>query len=76
MRLYIFDYWVPFLKSEYGGLIAITANNIEECIDIAKQFDYHNTPKVDDDIKREILSGEVFELKHNTTARIVNAFTT
>lgn len=76
MKLYIFDYWLPFPKSEYGGLIAITANNIEECIDIARQFDYDNPPTVDEDIKREILSGEVFELKHNTTARIVNAFTT
>jgi hypothetical protein len=76
MKLYIFNYWLPFPKSEYGGLIAITANDIKECIDIARQLDYDNTQTVDDDIKREILSGEVFELKHNTTARIVDAFIT
>lgn len=76
MKLYVFDYWVPFPSSEYGGLIVIAANTIDECIDLAKELDYSYRPSDKEVIKEYILQGTVYELKYNTTPKIVKAFTT
>jgi len=35
LNLYLIDYWVPFPHSEYGGLVAVAANNENEAKDIA-----------------------------------------
>jgi len=35
LNLYLIDYWVPFPHSEYGGLVAVSANNENEAKDIA-----------------------------------------
>ena len=32
--LYLVNYWVPFPSSEYGGLIAVVAENDNQCHDI------------------------------------------
>jgi hypothetical protein len=76
MKLYVFNYWVPFPSSEYGGLIVIAADNIDECVELAKELDYSYNPSDREVIKEYILKGTVYELKYTTTSKIVEAFTT
>ena len=37
--LYILDYYVPVLQSEYGGLLNVIAESDDECFDIVVQWD-------------------------------------
>ena len=32
MKMYIGRYWVPFPRSEYGGMWSVIANNQDECV--------------------------------------------
>ena len=33
-NLYLVDYWVPFPSSEYGGMVAVVAEDDHECHDV------------------------------------------
>ena len=32
--LYVIDYWVPFPRSEYGGIVNVIASNDQECFEL------------------------------------------
>ena len=53
MKMYIGRYWVPFPRSEYGGMWSVVANNQEECVKILEQIEgywyedyFHLIPEV------------------------------
>jgi hypothetical protein len=53
MKMYIGRYWVPFPRSEYGGMWSVIANNQEECVKILEQSEkdyneeyFHLIPEV------------------------------
>ena len=32
--LYVIDYWVPFPRSEYGGIVNVIASDDQECFEL------------------------------------------
>lgn len=37
MNLYTVDYWIPFPRSEYGGLYIVAAKNVDQVVEICKE---------------------------------------
>lgn len=81
MNLYTGDFWVPFPRSEYGGMWVVIAKDVQECIDLLKN-DYH-TQYFDedgadlDDLINSVKKAHCFKLDAEVTeSRIVEVFFT
>ena len=35
--LYVIDYWVPFPRSEYGGIVNVIASDDQECFELLSE---------------------------------------
>ena len=35
--LYVIDYWVPFPRSEYGGIVNVIASSDQECFELLSE---------------------------------------
>ena len=35
--LYVIDYWVPFPRSEYGGIVNVIASDDQECFNLLSE---------------------------------------
>jgi len=74
--LYIFDHFVPFPSSEYGGLWNVIAETDDECYNIVIDYDqdwnqdYY--PKAMENIKKAIK----LALVDDEESRVVESFTT
>lgn len=51
--IYIVEYWVPFPRSEYGGLLMVIANDNAECIEILRNRRLDSRPGAEDTYHRE-----------------------
>ncbi len=52
--LYLVNYWVPFPSSEYGGLIAVVAENDNQCHDILIDWRDECESSYDDRIQENV----------------------
>jgi hypothetical protein len=74
--LYIFSDWVPFPRSEYGGLIVALASSDEECMDLLVKagecYDKTFNHLMPDAVK----NAHKFETTDRTESRIISLFRT
>jgi len=42
MKLFIIDLWIPFPASEYGGIIILKANTVNEAIELLSNYNRIN----------------------------------
>jgi hypothetical protein len=52
--LYLVNYWVPFPSSEYGGLIAVVAENDNQCHDVLIDWRDECESSYDDRIQENV----------------------
>jgi hypothetical protein len=75
--LYIVDHYVPFPRSEYGGVWNVVAKTDDECFDLITAGDdgnfYEHYYSV---LKENILQAQRFALANDQTSRVVESFTT
>ena len=74
--LYLVDYWVPFPSSEYGGLLNVIAENVNQCHDILLDWRDECDTKYDNLIMEKVTSAPVFALAGEEESGIVETFTT
>ena len=74
--LYVVDHFIPFPRSEYGGIWVVVADNDEECFDLITAED----EGVNDDyygrLRENIRKAPAYPLAENTKSCIVEQFTT
>jgi hypothetical protein len=73
MLLYVFNYWVPFPSSEYGGLAVVIGEDDEQVYDLVKNSKYYEEGKR---LKEAVGNAQKFELRQLEEARIVKIFRT
>ncbi len=74
--LYLVDFYVPQYQSEYGGLLAVTAKDDEECFDVVVVWDNESWTEYYPKLRENIVKAEKFALAENEESRVVEAFTT
>jgi len=74
--LYILDYYVPQLLSEYGGLLNVIAENDEECFDIVVEWDNETWTEYYSKLRENIVRAQRFPLLENEESRVAESFTT
>lgn len=74
--LYLVDFFVPQFQSEYGGLLAVIAENNEECFDVIVVWDSESWPEYYPKLRENIVRAQKFALVENEESRVVEAFTT
>jgi hypothetical protein len=77
-HLYLVNYWVPFPSSEYGGLIAIVAENDNQCHDILIDWRDECESDYDDRIQENVYRATRLMLSHEESEEIgvVDSFLT
>jgi len=75
-NLYLVDYWVPFPSSEYGGMVAVVAENDHECHDVLMEWRDELDSKYDTNIIAQVKRAPKFSLLDEQESRVVEAFTT
>lgn len=75
--LYIVDHYVPFPKSEYGGVWNVIAESDEECFDLIAAEDTGNFyESYYGDLRENIMKCDCFEVLADESSRVVYEFTT
>ena len=77
--LYIVNYWVPFPSSEYGGVINVIADSIENCHDVLLEWRDSYESAHDGRIMENVTKALKFELSDSHSdeeSRVIDAFTT
>jgi hypothetical protein len=75
--LYLVDYWVPFPSSEYGGIIAVIAEDDVECHDILRDSEVSYDDTYHSEIMPNVVRAQKFQLSNDKEpSRIVEQFTT
>jgi hypothetical protein len=76
--LYLVNYWVPFPSSEYGGLIAVVAENDNQCHDVLIDWRDECESSYDDRIQENVYRATRLELSNeaNEEIGIVDSFLT
>ncbi len=77
--LYIIDFWVPFPRSEYGGLLNVIASNDQECFDLLsadKYCNYWPDPRNSELMMKNIIQAQKFKLTDDYESGIIEAFCT
>jgi len=75
-NLYLVDYWVPFPSSEYGGMVAVVAEDDNECHDVLMNWRDELDSKYDTHIITQVKRAPKFSLLDEEESRVVEAFTT
>lgn len=75
-NLYLVDYWVPFPSSEYGGMVAVVAEDDHECHDVLLDWRDELDSKYDSNIITQVKRAPKVAVIAEETSRVVEAFTT
>ena len=75
-NLYLVDYWVPFPSSEYGGMVAVVAEDDHDCHDVLMNWRDELDSQYDTQIITQVKRAPKFSLLDEETSRVVEAFTT
>jgi len=73
MKIYIGNFWVPFPRSEYGGIWSAIAENDAQCAELLQN--YHPS-EFDNNIKKVVKKAKKFDLKEPAQVGIVEFFGT
>jgi hypothetical protein len=76
--LYLVNYWVPFPSSEYGGLIAVVAENDNQCHDVLIDWRDECESSYDDRIQENVYKATRLMLSNEEDEKIgiVDSFLT
>lgn len=74
--LYIVDHFIPFPRSEYGGIWNIIAETDEECFNIITEEDDGLNDDYYNRLRENILKAPTYALAENIESGIVEQFTT
>jgi hypothetical protein len=75
--MYIVNHYIPFPRSEYGGVWNVVATNDEECFDLIVDEDDGLNDDYYNRLRENIMKASVFELADdNVQSGIVEQFTT
>ena len=74
--LYIVDHYIPFPRSEYGGIWNVIAENDEECFDIIATEDDGLNDDYYNRLRENILKAPTYALAEDVESCIVEQFTT
>ncbi len=75
-NLYLVDYWVPFPSSEYGGMVAVIAEDDNECYDVLLDWRDELESKYDSNIINQVKRAPKVAVVNEEKSRVVEAFTT
>lgn len=75
-NLYLVDYWVPFPSSEYGGMVAVIAEDDNECYDVLLDWRDELESKYDSNIIGQVKRAPKVAVVNEEKSRVVEAFTT
>ena len=75
-NLYLVDYWVPFPSSEYGGMVAVIAEDDNECYDVLLGWRDELESKYDSNIITQVKRAPKVAVINEEKSRVVEAFTT
>tara|TARA_B100000073_G_scaffold189646_1_gene157020 strand:- start:123 stop:356 length:234 start_codon:yes stop_codon:yes gene_type:complete len=75
-NLYLVDYWVPFPSSEYGGMVAVVAEDDHDCHDVLMNWRDELDSQYDTQIITQVKRAPKFSLLDEEESRVVEAFTT
>jgi hypothetical protein len=75
--LYLVDHYIPFPRSEYGGLWNVVAENDNECFDlIAAEDDGNFYEQHYTTLRENVLSARTYALVEDVESAVVESFTT
>ena len=75
--LYVVDHFIPFPRSEYGGIWNVVAENDDECFDLITAEDDGLNDDYYNRLRENIMKASVFELADDgIKSGIVEQFTT
>lgn len=75
--MYIVNHYIPFPRSEYGGVWNVVASNDEECFDLIVDEDDGLNDDYYNRLRENIMKASVFELADDgVQSGIVEQFTT
>jgi hypothetical protein len=74
---YIVDHYIPFPRSEYGGLWNVIAEDDEECFDLITSEDSDNFYEQHyASLRENILNARTYALTEDVKSIVVESFTT
>jgi|TARA_A100001201_G_C4073547_1_gene196573 hypothetical protein len=74
--LYIVDHYIPFPRSEYGGIWNVIAETDEECFDIIAEEDGGLNDDYFNRLRENIMKAPTYALAEEYDSGIVEQFTT
>ena len=75
--LYVVDHFIPFPRSEYGGIWNVVADSDEECFDLITAEDENMNDDYYNRLRENILKAPTYALaEDNLESKIVEQFTT
>ena len=74
--LYTVDHFIPFPRSEYGGMWVVVAENDEECFDLITAEDEGMNDDYYGRLRENIQKAPAYPLAENSESCIVEQFTT
>ena len=74
--LYIVDHFIPFPRSEYGGIWNVVAKSDDECFDLIVKEDDGLNDDYYSRLRENILKAPTYALAENLDSGIVEQFTT
>jgi len=74
--LYVVNHFIPFPRSEYGGIWNVVAKSNEECFDLIATEDDGLNDDYYNRLRENILKAPTYALSENLDSGIVEQFTT
>ncbi|ADO97401.1 hypothetical protein SSM2_059 [Synechococcus phage S-SM2] len=74
--LYVVDHFIPFPRSEYGGIWNVVAENDDECFDLITAEDDGLNDDYYNRLRENIMKAPTYALAENPESEIVEQFTT
>jgi hypothetical protein len=80
LKLYVVQYWIPFPRSEYGGIEGYVAENREDVVEMILEevhdWDAESYPDYEKRIREVVEKAQVFVLQDTMTTGKQFEFTT
>ena len=74
--LYVVDHFIPFPRSEYGGIWNVVAEHDDECFDLIVDEDDGLNEQYYNRLRENIMKAPTFQLANDHQSEIVEEFTT
>ena len=74
--LYVVNHFIPFPRSEYGGIWNVVAKSDDECFDLITREDDGLNDDYYSRLRENILKAPTYALAENLDSGIVEQFTT